>query len=72
MIHSTSDGVVLYKHALLSQEAYPGLELWRLEGYDHVEAYTHPRYEERLLGFLKDAGAPPQDARRGSAEYKIH
>ena len=33
--------------------AYPEAELWKLEGYGHVEAYTHPEYEKRLLDFLE-------------------
>jgi dipeptidyl aminopeptidase/acylaminoacyl peptidase len=57
IIHSTADETVPYVHARLFREAYPGAEFWRLEGYDHVEAYTHPAYEERLLGFLEDSGA---------------
>ena len=26
---------------------------WRLTGYGHVEAYTHPEYKARLLDFLE-------------------
>ncbi|WP_047863942.1 alpha/beta hydrolase [Rubrobacter aplysinae] len=57
VIHSTADETVPYEHARLFREAYPGSELWRLTGYEHVQAYTHPRYEDRLLGFLRSAGA---------------
>lgn len=57
VIHSTTDTLVPYEHARLFRGAYPGSELWRLEGYDHVEAYTHPRYEDRLLDFLRSSGA---------------
>jgi hypothetical protein len=49
-------------HARLFREAYPGSEFWRLEGYEHVEAYTHPEYEERLLSFLERSGALPQES----------
>lgn len=58
IIHSTADDLVPYEHARLFREAYPEAELWRLEGYPHVEAYTHPAYRERLLGFLEGSGAP--------------
>jgi len=57
IIHSTTDEVVPYVHARLFREAYPGAELWRLEGYDHVESYTHPDYERRLLEFLRSSGS---------------
>lgn len=57
VIHSTTDEIVPYEHARLFREAHPGSELWRLEGYGHVEAYTHPRYEDRLLDFLRSSGA---------------
>lgn len=55
VIHSTTDEVVPYEHTRLFKAAYPGAEFWRLEGYDHVEAYTHPGYKERLLEFLSKA-----------------
>lgn len=57
IIHSTTDEVVPYEHARLFRQAYPEAELWRLEGYDHVEAYTHPRYEERLTEFLSESAS---------------
>lgn len=62
VIHSTTDKTVPYVHARLFREAYPGSEFWRLEGYEHVEAYTHPEYEERLLSFLERSGALPQES----------
>ena len=55
IIHSTTDEVVPYEHARLFREAYPEAEFWRLQGYDHVQAYTHPRYEQRLTKFLSEA-----------------
>ena len=55
IIHSTTDEVVPYENARLFREAYPEAEFWRLQGYDHVEAYTHPRYEERLTEFLSES-----------------
>ncbi len=53
VIHSTADEAVPFEHADLFVRAYPEAELWKLEGYGHVEAYTHPEYEERLLDFLE-------------------
>ena len=53
IIHSTTDETVPFRHARLFKDAYPRAEFWKLEGYDHVEAYKHPRYQERLSGFLR-------------------
>ena len=53
IIHSTTDETVPYKNALMFREAYPAAEFWKLEGYDHVEAYTHPEYRKKLLDFLQ-------------------
>lgn len=53
IIHSTTDGTVPFGQARLFEEAYPGAGFWKLEGYDHVEAYKHPDYEKRLSGFLE-------------------
>lgn len=55
IIHSTTDEVVPYEHARLFRQAYPEAEFWRLQGYDHVEAYTHPQYEQRLTEFLSES-----------------
>lgn len=55
IIHSEADEVVPFEHARLFQKTHPDSELWRLEGYAHVEAYTHPQYETRLLRFLQDS-----------------
>ena len=54
VIHSTADEVVPFEHADLFVRAYPEAKLWKLEGYGHAKAYTHPEYEERLLGFLQE------------------
>ena len=43
-------------------KAYPEAELWKLEGYGHVEGYTHPEYEKRLLDFLGSDGASERGA----------
>lgn len=55
VIHSTTDETVPFEHARMFQEAHPDARFWRLEDYDHVEAYTHPEYRERLLSFLRSA-----------------
>jgi uncharacterized protein len=53
IIHSTTDRTVPYEHAKLFKKAYPSAELWTIQGYDHAEAYTNPRYREKLLSFLR-------------------
>ena len=53
IIHSTTDETVPFRHARLFRDAYPEAAFWKLEGYDHVEAYKHPGYQERLSGFLR-------------------
>jgi len=52
IIHSTEDTIVPYEQAKILASAYPEAGVWRLEGYDHVEAYEHPEYEQRLRAFL--------------------
>lgn len=54
IIHSTTDETVPFEHAGMFRDAYPGAEFWRLEGYEHVEAFEHPGYQERLSSFLRD------------------
>lgn len=54
IIHSTTDETTPFEHARMLKNAYPAAELWKISGYDHAEAYTHPRYRERLLEFLED------------------
>ena len=53
IIHSTADEVVPFEHAELFERAYPEAVFWKIEGLDHVQAYTHPEYRERLLDFLE-------------------
>lgn len=53
VIHSTTDETVPFEHAGMFREAYPAAEFWKLEGYEHVEAYEHPRYTEKISGFLQ-------------------
>lgn len=57
IIHSTTDETVPFEHARIFRNAYPEAEFWRLKGYDHVEAYTHSQYRERLLNFLQSLKA---------------
>jgi fermentation-respiration switch protein FrsA (DUF1100 family) len=52
IIHSVDDGVVPYEQAKLLAAAYPDASVWTLEAYGHVEAYEHPEYAQRLMGFL--------------------
>src|SRR5215218_6360022 len=52
IIHSTADEVVPYEQARILAAAYPEASFWRLEGYEHVEAYEHPEYASRLRDFL--------------------
>jgi fermentation-respiration switch protein FrsA (DUF1100 family) len=53
IIHSTDDDVVPFEQAGILAAAYPGVRVWKLEGYGHVEAYDHPDYALRLLAFLE-------------------
>ncbi len=52
IVHSKDDEVVPFEHAEMLAASYPAAEFWRLEGYGHVEAYSHPEYRQKLLGFL--------------------
>lgn len=60
VIHSTDDGVIPIEHAKMLAAAHPEAWVWILEGYGHVEAFAHPKYEERLRSFLQSSreGAP--------------
>lgn len=52
IIHSTDDEGVPFEQAMILAAAYPGANIWKLEGYGHVEAYEHPEYARRLRAFL--------------------
>jgi pimeloyl-ACP methyl ester carboxylesterase len=52
VIHSTEDDIVPYDQARIFVAAYPNANVWKLEGYAHVEAYQHPEYASRLRAFL--------------------
>lgn len=43
VIHSTTDATVPFQHARLFTETYPETVFWKLESYEHVEAYEHPK-----------------------------
>ena len=60
IIHSRADEVVPFEHARTLAGAYPEATFWRLDGYEHVHAYEHPEYRERLLGFLDEAAGPSE------------
>jgi uncharacterized protein len=53
IIHSTDDETTPFKHARRIKTACPEATLWRIEGYEHVGAYAHPEYRQRILGFLR-------------------
>jgi len=55
IIQSLTATEVPFEHAELIKEAHPDAELWALEGYEHVSAYEHPEYRQRLRRFLKGA-----------------
>ena len=55
VIHSTIDGVIPIEHAKMFAGAHPGARVWILDGHDHVEAFAHPEYEERLRSFLRES-----------------
>jgi hypothetical protein len=40
-------------HARRIKAACPEAALWRIEGNEHVGAYAHPKYRQRILGFLR-------------------
>jgi fermentation-respiration switch protein FrsA (DUF1100 family) len=56
IIHSLDDELVPFKHAkAFATAAHPEAEFWEIKGYQHVRAYTHPNYQQRLMGFLDRA-----------------
>lgn len=57
IIHSTDDEVVPFEQAEMLAASYPDAEFWKIEGYDHVQAYTHPEYRQTLLDFLDSTGS---------------
>lgn len=55
IIHSKGDELVPFEHAETLAAAHPEGTFWELEDYEHVKAFTHPEYRERLLSFLDQA-----------------
>jgi uncharacterized protein len=53
IIHSTDDETTPFEHARRIKAACPEATFWRIEGYEHVGAYAHPEYRQRLLDFLR-------------------
>jgi fermentation-respiration switch protein FrsA (DUF1100 family) len=53
VIHSTGDGLIPVEHAKMFAAAHPDARVWILQDHDHVEAFSHPEYEERLRSFLR-------------------
>ncbi len=58
VIHFTTDETVDFEHSRIFRDANSEAEFWRLENYNHVEAYTHHDYEKRLNNFLEEAETP--------------
>jgi uncharacterized protein len=53
IIHSADDETTPFEHARRIKAACPEATLWRIEGYEHVGAYAHPEYRQRILSFLR-------------------
>jgi uncharacterized protein len=53
IIHSAADETTPFGHARRIKAACPEAALWRIEGNEHVGAYAHPKYRQRILGFLR-------------------
>ena len=53
IIHSTDDETTPFEHARRIKAACPEATLWKIDGYEHVGAYAHPEYRQRILGFLR-------------------
>jgi uncharacterized protein len=56
VVHSAGDGLIPVEHAKMFAAAHPEARVWILQDYDHVEAFAHPEYEERLRSFLQEFG----------------
>jgi len=53
IIHCTDDETVPFEHARRIKAACPEATLWKIEGYEHVGAYSHPEYRQRILRFVR-------------------
>ena len=54
IIHSPGDRVVPFEHARLLAAANQDAAFWKVEDRGHIDAFTHPDYQKRLLGFLDE------------------
>jgi uncharacterized protein len=68
IIHSRDDDAIPFEHAESFAAAYPDAVFWELQGYDHVAAYTHPEYRERLVSFLDEAATSASKRPQGSTD----
>jgi fermentation-respiration switch protein FrsA (DUF1100 family) len=57
IVHSKDDEEVPFGHAERIKKACPEAAFWKIEGHEHVGAYSHPHYRERLLNFLRTSEA---------------
>lgn len=64
VIHSTGDEVIPVEHAKIFAAAHPEARTWTLQDHDHVEAFTHPEYEEKLRTFLRGSLGDAGDRQR--------
>jgi uncharacterized protein len=53
IIHSPDDEIVPFEHARRIKAACPEATLWKVEGYEHGGAYSHPKYRQKILSFLR-------------------
>jgi uncharacterized protein len=60
IIHSTDDETTPFEHARRIKAACPEATLWKIDGYEHVGAYAHPEYRQRILGFLRSEVFPEE------------
>ncbi len=42
---------------------------WEIGGYDHVRAYAHPGYRQKLLSFLEGENASKGNPSRGAGFF---
>jgi uncharacterized protein len=68
IIHSRDDDTIPFEHAESFAAAYPDAVFWELQGYDHVAAYTHPEYRERLVSFLDEVATSASKRPQGSTD----
>jgi fermentation-respiration switch protein FrsA (DUF1100 family) len=64
IIHSSDDETTPFEHARRIKAACAEATLWRIEGYEHVGAYAHPEYRQRILGYLRTEVFAEQTRRR--------